>query len=443
LETSITYRRVWSIAWPIILGSVAQNLISVTDTAFLGRVGEIALGAAAIGGVYYLAMVMLAWGFGIGIQIIVARRYGEDALPAIGKTVQHGFLFLVPLAVVVFSIMKFSSAGLLGSILSSESVYEATLEYINVRVYGLFFVFINILFRGFYIGIARTRVITYTTSVLAIVNIFLDYCLIFGNFGFPEMGIAGAALASVIAEVSATLFFLLYTIFMLPHRKYHLFHIGRFTRELYVRIIRVSFPMMMQNFISLSSWLTFFLFVESMGERELAVSNIIRSFYVVLMIPMWGFASATNTLVSFLIGRQRADEVMGLVTKILWMCIAGVLVVVSLGMIFPGFVLSIYTNNPELIEAARPVLYVVSLAALMLSVAFIFFNGVSGTGKTQVSFIIEVIVLFFYLLFTYMLVYYWTDSITVVWTTEYLYAGIMGLLSFMYLKSGRWRGGQV
>jgi Na+-driven multidrug efflux pump len=257
------------------------------------------------------------------------------------------------------------------------------------------------------------------------------------------MGIAGAALASVLAEVSACIFFILYTIFGINHHKYLLFNFSGFKLDLYLRVLRVSFPMMMQNFISLSSWLTFFLFVEHMGERELAVSNIIRSFYVVLMIPMWGFSSATNTLVSFLIGQGRQSEVISLVYKILLMCVAGVALVVGAGMLFPDQALRVYTNSPELIDAARPVLYVISLAALMLSIAFIFFNAVSGTGRTQVSFVIEVIVLAVYLIFTYLLVYFWTSDIAVVWTSEYMYAALMGLLSFLYLKSGKWRDTRV
>ena len=73
-KTDIKYSRIWQIAYPIILGSIAQNLINFTDTAFLGRVGEIALGAGALGGLFYLAVIMLGLGFSTGAQIIIARR---------------------------------------------------------------------------------------------------------------------------------------------------------------------------------------------------------------------------------------------------------------------------------------------------------------------------------------------------------------------------------
>ena len=83
-KTQITYNRIWQVAYPIILGSIAQNILNFTDTVFLGRLGEIALGAGAIGGLFYLAVIMLGLGFGTGAQIIIARRLGEGRFSDIG-----------------------------------------------------------------------------------------------------------------------------------------------------------------------------------------------------------------------------------------------------------------------------------------------------------------------------------------------------------------------
>ncbi len=442
-KTSIKYIDIWKIAYPIILGSIAQNLLNITDTAFLGRVGQVELGAGAIGGVYYIVIIMLGWGFGIGTQIIVARRNGEEKFSEIGHTIDHGLYFIIPLAIVMFSMMKFLSEDLLNAVMKSEEVKQATIEYISWRAYGILFAYINALFRAFYVGIGRTKVITVTTTIMAIVNIFLDYCLIFGNLGFPEMGIGGAALASVISEICATVAFILYTRFIFNTKQYRLFHFTGFNPKLYLRIIRVSLPVMGQNFLSLASWLVFFLFVEKMGERPLAVSNIVRSFYMVLMVPMWGFASATNTLVSFLIGNKRQDEVMSTIYKIMVLCLSGVGIMVLMGTLMPRMAVRIYTNDPVLIDAALPAVYVINVAAIMLSTTFILFNAVSGTGKTNISFLFEVFTLAFYLTYTWFIVMIFKGNISVVWAAECCYALILGIISFIYLKSGKWRGSMV
>jgi putative MATE family efflux protein len=442
-RTNIKFSEITRIAYPIILGSIAQNILSVTNTAFLGRVGEVELGAGAIGGVYYFVVVMLAWGFGIGLQIIVARRNGEGKLSEIGRTIDHGVYFLVPLAIITFSLMKFFSEGILSHVLESEDILNATVRYIHYRSYGVFFAFAHVLFRAFYVGVANTRVITYSTFILTIVNAFLDYCLIFGHFGFPEMGIEGAGISSVIAELIAALYFIYYTRLKFSTAKYHLFHFVTFDLKLYIQIIRVSLPMMLQNFLSLASWLVFFLLVEKMGQRELAISNIIRSFYMLMMIPMWGLAAAVNTLVSFLIGSKRQDEVMQLVYKVVILCLAGVGVMVIIGSFLPHFAVMIYTNDATMITEALPVVYVVNAAALMLAAAFIFFSAVSGTGKTQVSFIIEVLVLIIYLGYAWYIIMVAKSNISVVWAAECVYSLLLGSLSFWYLKSGKWKGSVV
>ena len=195
MQSNISYKRIWAVSYPIILGSMAQNLINFTDTAFLGRVGEVALGGGALGGLFYLAVYMLGLGFGQGEQIVVARRYGENKPREIGVVVNHSLLFLLGLSVIAFVILRFGSILILDYGVKSKDVQEATLAFLKYRSFGIFFAFVNVVFRSFYIGLGKTKIISYTTFLLAIVNIVFDYLLIFGKAGFPQMGIAGAAIA--------------------------------------------------------------------------------------------------------------------------------------------------------------------------------------------------------------------------------------------------------
>jgi len=439
LKTSVTYNEIWKIAYPIILGSVVQNIISVTDTAFLGRVGETELGAAAIGGVFYLTLVMLGFGFSIGTQIIVARRNGEKIYKEIGISIEHSHYFLIVLSIVLITVMKSTMPFIFSKVLESNEIRLATQEYLNYRIIGLFFACINFGFRAFYIGIAKTKVITYTTIFMAITNVFLDYALIFGNFGFQKYGIAGAAIASVIAEIFASIYFIFYTLKFVDFRFYGLFSFHKFNFDLFKRILTVSLPMMLQNFISFTGWFFFFLFVEKMGEHSLAISNVIRSIYVVMLIPIWGFTSATNTLVSYVIGRERKNEVIPLIIKILKLCIPAVLIIVLINLIIPDKILSIYTNNKVLIQDSLPSLYVVSIAAIFLTLGFVLFNGVSGTGMTKISFLIELVVIVLYIFGTYLLVNIHDPRIEFVWLIEIFYGIIIGLISWFYLKFGNWQ----
>lgn len=101
-----TYKQIWLITYPILISLLMENLIGLTDTAFLGRVGEVELGASALAGVYYMAIFMIGFGFSIGTQILIARRNGEKAYADIGPLLQQGILFLLLLAAVMFVVSR-------------------------------------------------------------------------------------------------------------------------------------------------------------------------------------------------------------------------------------------------------------------------------------------------------------------------------------------------
>ena len=111
-----------------------EHLIGLTDTAYLGRVGEVELGASALAGVYYLVIYMLGFGFSIGAQVLIARRNGAREYKQIGSVFMQGTLFLFLLAALLFTASHLFSPLFLKKLISSDAVYEATLKYIDWRV---------------------------------------------------------------------------------------------------------------------------------------------------------------------------------------------------------------------------------------------------------------------------------------------------------------------
>ena len=97
-----SYKQIWFIAYPILISLVMEQLIGMTDTAFMGRVGEVELGASAIAGVYYMTFYMIAFGFSLGAQIIMGRRNGEGNYAKIGPIFYNGTYFLLGVALVLF-----------------------------------------------------------------------------------------------------------------------------------------------------------------------------------------------------------------------------------------------------------------------------------------------------------------------------------------------------
>ena len=258
MTTKYTYKEIWIIAYPILISLIMEQLIGMTDTAFLGRVGEVELGASAIAGVYYLAIFMMAFGFSIGAQILIARRNGEQQYQAIGPIFYQGVYFLLSLAVVAFTLSLCFSPHILKKVISSEHIYDASISYINWRVFGFFFSFVGVMFRAFFVGTTQTKTLTLNSVVMVLSNVVFNYILIFGKFGAPQLGIAGAAIGSSLAEMVSVIFFVIYTWRRIDCKKYALNHLPGFRPEMLKRILNVSFWTMIQNFFSLSTWFMFF-----------------------------------------------------------------------------------------------------------------------------------------------------------------------------------------
>lgn len=158
---------------------------------------------------------------------------------------------------------------------------------------------------------------------------------------------------------------------------------------------------------------------------------------------MWGLASATNTLVSMVIGRGSNNEVMKVAHRTAALSFLSVGMVVGLILLFPKYVLNFYTNSQTLMADSLPVLFLVSGSALIISIAFIYFNAVSGTGKTRISLLIESGVLSLYLIYSYSLARFFHAHVTMMWTAEYVYGTMLLVLSMTYLLRKKWVGSKV
>lgn len=438
-----TNKQIWSVSYPILLSLLAQNVINVTDTAFLGRVSEVALGASAMGGLFYICVFTIAFGFSTGSQIVIARRNGEERYTDVGPVMIQGVLFLLALALIMFGFSRTFGGDIMRLLVSSESIFDATMEFLDWRVYGFFFSFVNVMFRALYIGITRTKVLTINAVVMALVNVVLDYALIFGHFGLPEMGIKGAAIASVIAEAASILFFLIYTYATVNLKKYGLNHLRSFDLSLLMRILSISCFTMLQYFLAMATWFLFFVAVERLGQRQLAIANIVRSIYIVMLIPVNSLSTTANSLVSNAIGAGGISQVTKLIGKIARFSFIIMLVLAGFAALFPHAMLSVYTNETALIIESVPSLYVICVAMLIASVANVVFNGVSGTGNTQAALMLETITIVFYGSYIVFIGMWLKAPVEWCFTIEILYYTILLLASYIYFKKAKWQNKKI
>lgn len=438
-----SYRNIWKVAYPILISLVMEQMIGLTDTAFLGRVGEVELGASAIAIVYYMVLFMIGFGFSIGAQIIIGRRNGEGQYAETGKVFWNGLYFVLGLSAAIIVLSELFSPWLMGYMVSSPAIYDAALSYVRWRLPGMVFAFITAMFRAFYIGTTQTRTLTLNSVVMVLSNVVFNYILIFGKFGIPALGITGAAIGSSLAELVSLIFFVTYTRVRCDRRKYGLDKAVRPDRNELKEMMPVCSWTMIQHTISVSTWFIFFLYLEHLGERALAISNIVRGVSGLIWVVLQAFSSTCSTLVSNIIGEGHQDKVMSLVKRILKLSYGIVSVLVLMVCLFPEAIGRIYTDIPDLITASVPAMLVMASSYFVNVGGQVLFLAVSGTGSTKTAFRLELVALVVYTAYCTVIVGIMKLDVAICWTAEHVYAGILLLCSWWYMRSGRWKNRRI
>ena len=438
-----SYRNIWRVAYPILISLVMEQMIGLTDTAFLGRVGEVELGASAIAIVYYMVLFMIGFGFSIGAQIIIGRRNGEGNYQDTGKVFWHGLYFVLALSGILILLSEVFSPWLMRKIVSSDAIYAASLSYVRWRLPGMVFAFITAMFRAFYVGTTQTKTLTLNSIVMVASNVLFNWILIFGHFGCPALGITGAAIGSSLAELVSLIFFIVYTKVACDKKKYGLDSPARFEPSELKSMMPVCSWTMVQHTISVSTWFIFFLFIEHLGERALSVSNIVRGASGLIWVVLQAFSSTCSTLVSNIIGEGHQDKVMSLVKRILKLSYGIVSVMIILFCLFPEAIARIYTDIPDVIRASVPALIVMSTSYFINIAGQVLFLAVSGTGSTRTAFRLELIALVVYMFYCWLIIGHLKMDVAVCWTAEHVYAFMLMVCSGLYLRSGRWKNRRI
>lgn len=440
MPLNASYRQILSISAPIMIGSAVQNVIALSDSVFLYHLSELDFASIGFVGVFYLVIAAIGFGFSKGGQIMIARRMGEERTEEVGKTFYAMLYFELGLALIMFLFMHFGCSYFFGLFVNSEEIITKSMEYLDYRSYGVFFSYAGVAMVALYTGIARTYFIIIDTIILAIVNIVLNYGLIFGNLGLPEMGIAGAGLASTLAEVVAFVIFIIYLVINKSSRRLNLFKLPNIDIALIRKQLEIASPIVFQAVVGIGSWFVFFGIIENLGERELAMTNLVRIVYLALSIPTWGFASGVNTMVSNFIGQGKRDSILPIANKTAKLCWLITMVITLPVVLFPEQILYpiLGSEDMSLITDSQPILYVLLGILSLFSFGGVYFNALTGTGATYYGLKLQFVCSVFYLLYIYVIVNYIGGGLEWAWASEIFYWIAITLLSYYFLRSTKW-----
>lgn len=447
LQITNSYRNIIQLALPIAIAILIPQLNILTNTLFLGNYTPLnatfttqdLLSATGIAGIYYLTLSMIGYGLSSGILMLMSRSAGSNDLGQIGKIFSNGLVLSLLLSGVLMFASWFLAPFLFEHAISNESVKMGAISFIRIRIWGLPFIIVCQLSNSFFLATSNSQKIIYGSFAQTLANILFDYLLIFGLFSFPEMGLNGSAVASVISEV---VYMIVAYIILQKSKDFAKYPIRYFLNIDWVLIRKMfikSSPLLIQYFLSIGAWEVFFIFVEHLGKVESATSQLLRTVFGVVGIAAWALGSTSNSMVSNLIGQQKLDEVVLLVKKVILISFSIAFFLGIFILLFPVAFLQLLTHDPQIIEAGVMPLRIVVLATWTLSVSTVFFNSVLGIGNTRMVMYFEMIAILLYLLYSFIVIEQWRLPLAYAWASEFVYWFSLLSMCAYYLLSGRWK----
>lgn len=442
LKVDTSIKGIILLTLPISMAKLIPELNYLINAAFLGHLGSKELALVGITGVYYLIFSAIGYGLNNALLSIMSRRAGEDSRNEIFSSLWHGVIIGLILAVLFTCVTwTFVLPVMLWSGIDQEGAHIAS-GFLDIRILGLFFLYSLQMQNAFLISIQKTRFLIIIAIIQSSTNLLLDYTMIFGHFGFPEMGFNGAAYASVISE--AVGMFTVFTIIILMKIKKNFGITPDFS--LYFSKLKLVFtqglPLMSQLAISTGAWWVFFILVSrNYNDEDQAISQTMRNLFGLGGVFSWAFGSSANTIISNLIGQGKEKEMFSVLKKMVTISVVGMSILVLFLNLFPGTFLGLFGQKEGFIDSGTSTLRIVSSAMIILCVGVIWLNAVVATGKTQVVFWIEVAGIVSYLIYVWIVIEVMKMSIEAAWMSEWIYWIVLFLPSYFYLKYGNWQQG--
>ena len=440
LRVHVDNKQILSIALPISLAVLIPQLNMLVNSIFLGHLSHEALGNAGITGVFYLIFAVAGHGLNSSMQSVFSG-YAGSGKPEIFKTVlTQGIRISIQLAVIFILFTWFVAPFILKEVANPLS-YPAEMSFLKIRIMGLPFLFLFQMGNAFLIASLNSRYLLIGFACEALCSVFFDYVLIFGKCGMPAMGFNGAAVASVLAECIGMLvvFAVIYSSGL--KKKFNL--LSSFAKDVLIskQILKIALPLILQFILSLATWLVFFILIETKGPMAKAISNTMRNVFGLAGVFIWAFAGTSNTMVSNLIGQKREDMVIPIIKKISYWSLSLCFIIILILNLFPIHFFKLFGQNETFLEEGIPVIRIVSLGMILMSVANIWLNGLTGTGKTKINLLIEISAILLYLIYTWYFMKYHYVSLAMAWSNEFIYWTTILSMAYFYMKSEKWRKG--
>ena len=420
--------------------------MTFADRMFLNWSSSIAMSAAFLASIVWFAILCLPLGICSYVNTFVSQYHGDQQPERIGPVVWQGvwialaaiplMMLAIPIAPAIFALAKHGA----------EAV-QLEISYFQILCAGGPPLLIAAALSSFYSGRGKTWVLMIVDIGVVVVNLVLDYLWIFGYGGFPEMGIAGAGWATVVALWLKAIIYV-FLVLQPKHRQEFQTWAGlRIDRPLLRRLLTFGFPCGAQMVLDIAGWNVFVLLVGRLGHLEATATTLAFSISSVAYMPIWGFGMATSILVGQKLGEDRDDLADRATWTLLWIAMAYMAVVSVLYVMTPGLFLSGFFVGSTDSAKQQAAAYAMAANLLCFIAAYnlfdaaqlIFVNALKGAGDTRYILGVSVVMAVFLAGCSWLAVVVLQADIYACWAIFIAWVCIMGTLFFLRYQTGKWR----
>ena len=443
------YTDVLRIAIPLIFSTGSWAVQLFLDRMFLNWYSTEALAASMPSGILNFTLASLFIGTASYVSTFVAQYFGSGQKRMVGPAVWQGIYISLISGALIMLLAPYSD-GIFTLVGHSAGVKEQESAYFRILCLGAMPLVASSALAGHFSGLGKTWIIMIANFAATLENFVLDYLLIFGNFGFPEMGIRGAAVATVLS--SCVTFVIYAAVMLLPayNAEYNILGGWRFNPRLFWRIIRFGLPSGIQFFLDVAGFAMFILFVGRLGTDSLAATNIAFNINTVAFMPMIGLGIAVSVLVGQYLGKNRPDlaergTYSGLHITILYMGGVALLYAFAPELFIAPY--AAYANPTEFESVARLagiLLKFVAVYCVFDAMNIIFASAVKGAGDTRFVMIVTSILSTGVLIVPcYLVLFVFDLGIYAAWSAATGYVIVLGTVFMVRFLGGKWKSMRV
>ena len=440
MTIDISYRRILALTGPVVITQMTHTAMGLIDAMMVGRLGVVALAGVGLGAIISWWLLSFFVGLLQGVNTFVAQFLGAGKSDRVGVAFWQGLYLAGGAGVAVFLLAPLSGQAfrLMGA---SPDVQAIAADYTEVRLGAAFGLMIFLVAENYYRGLGRTEVPMFAGLVQLALNCGLNYLLIFGVWGFPELGAAGAAVGTVIAQFLVALGLLAGVLATRMGRDYGATRPRPPEAALLGRMLRVSLPIGVQVFMEMGGISVFTALVANLGDAEMAATNaVIHAWSVAFMLAV-ALSVGCTTLVGQCLGARQLDDARLVVRRVMWLGAAAMaaLTVVYVG--FPGWLMQLFARDAGdlavLMPWARP-LFLIAALCLVFELPFNIFSGaLRGAGDTTYPMVVNIAVA--WLVFV-PLVFVATRNWGLVgaWSCFIVHMGLLASLLYVRVRGRTW-----